>query len=307
MASLYDPNDHDSGAPMAGNANFWATARGLWENHEAVYATSAPPILTSARVMTGTNVSEAWKRWRLRGNRDLHPMRWRGHLTPSGGTPTVTVSVGTASTTSNVSGTGWLDVDVTPVAAEVQDCLLSMSAGVGVTLTLASAAVRLVPSARVARQASGWIGDDEVTDADDFPVCVEHVDRLERGPLLIARDRPLCVFDIAPKIDTTMGAKNVAEWVGGNTTSTDIMGRGLMPRVDERPRRYVIDAYVARVGSADAAVTIGVGAFRWEVPALGSWQSVEVVLPAEDHDVVASVAADVGTWCQVQGLQIWRM
>lgn len=309
MASTYDPNVHVAESPLAGNADFIAAAGGVWENHEAIYATHAPPILATGRTMTDTNVSvKEWMRWRVRGNLDLHTVRWRAHLTPAGGTPSVFVRVGTAQTAANVTGAGWLNVDVTPVAGGVQDCLMLCDAPApGLSLTGEAALVRLVPVARVTRQASGYVGDDEAPDDALVATSVEHLDRLERGPLLTARDRPACVFGIAPKIDSTMGAKSAAEWVAGNTTNTDIAGHGVMPAVDERPRRYIIDAFVAQSAAGTCAAELRVGSWRWQIPATGSWQAIEVVLPVGPLPVVGAVTAEVGVWAQFQGVQIWRL
>lgn len=308
MSGTYVPMPAIPGAPLAANdADVWTGSKSIWENHEAIYVQHAPRVQACARSISDTNVSRSWLRWRLRGNLDLHPLRWRAYLTPSGGTPTVTLSVGTATTTGNVSGTGWLNVDVTPVAGDVQDCLLSVSAGVGVSLTHDSSIAHLVPSARISRQASGYIGDDEDPDDTNVAINVEHIDRLERGPILIAKDRPHCVLGVSPKLAAVWGGKGITEWLGGNTTSSDVIGHAMMPRVDTRARRYIVDAFVATDTGAQVPCEVRVGAWRWQIPACGSWQSTTVILPPGPLPVSATVTTGAGIWAQLQGLQIWRL
>lgn len=309
MTTSYSPQSSVPGSPLPGDDDLWAGATSVWENHQGVYVQHAPLIFGQSRAMTGTNVVEQeWLRWRLRGNLDLHPMRWRGYCTPSGGgTPRVLLRCGTATAAANVSGTGWLDVDVTPVAGGVQDCIMYGDAsGVGVTLDVAACMARLVPSSRTTKQASGWIGDDEEPDAADAAVNIEYLDRLERGPLLIARDRPHCVTAVNPKIATSYGAKSITDWLGGNSSSTDIVGHALMPKVDDRPRRFIVDCYVAQSAAGTCVAELSIGSWRWQIPATGSWQSAEVVLPPEPLPIVASVTAS-GLWAQFQGVQVWRI
>lgn len=307
--ATYTPNIYSALAPLAGNASFYVgtASDGLWENHDGIYTGFTPPIACFAHPVTATNVTDqVLARWRVRGNVDKQPVRAWIRASNAAGTPTMRMLVGDQFSGANsVTADALYNLDVTPSnGSGVQDCVLYGTAGVGVTLTMKGGHVQLVPGAPSGLMPCGYTADDEQPDTAGWPINVEYLDRLLRAPLLLARERPVCVA--SHHADPSGGTKSLVGWIGGNSTAVDIAGYGLLPRVDEAPRRYIVDAYVEQTAAGACAAELRIGAWKWSIPSIGGWSSTEVVLPPGPLPIVAAVTATAGVFGRFTALQVWR-
>ncbi len=295
---------------ITGDTDLYGTY--LVPNHDEVYAAYTPPIVDAPSrgitIAAGSTNAEALV-WRIRGNRDLLTVRTRFRCTTTGGAASARVSIGGAGATSAPSGVeAWYTHNVTPLQGGVVDCGLTFTTGGGVSVDLARAQCYLVGAAPAAgRRPSGFArgySDHYVANA---AVASEHVSRYKNGPVHIARDRPVPVFEHITQ-PTTTGAKSLSAWQSFNSVGQDLVGRGSVPFCEDGTRPYVLDIYsVQDNGGGEFTLSIGAWSQRFTTPGIKGWNTVELELPRGPHEVRCSVKPGASNQLRVATVQLWRM
>lgn len=313
---VYAPNVSPQNAPLSGAASFWSN---IVANHAELYGIQ-PPLAEVGRSNTygqPTTDLKAW-RFRVRGNRDQQDVRCRVRASGTG-SPTVTLWLdGESSGAVTVAADAWYDMTVTgPNPGNVHDAYVEVDvpAGVGNTMTISRLLAYIVdpvgPTDTDPMRPSGYRNGGGLA-SPNWPVTVEYVERLRDAPVHMARERPVCVFcHMAPclEIGVSTSASDFGRWCAEDIAYAKLVGRGLLPSLtDDQPRRYVIDAFVSAGAGGDVPeAVLQVGSYAWPIPAVNSWQSVEVVLPHGPLDVLATLNPGASTIAQFDAVQIWRL
>ena len=305
----YTPNDLRR-PPVPGNAAEYAT---MTANHDELYLMHAPSIWEHSRPVAGFPGigTHTLLRWRLRGNLDRRALRTR--IYASGvSSPTIRAVVGDVTGSwSTVGAAAWHTLDITPsTRSGLLDCKLEASVPGGGSVELERGLSHILPSSPDLVNASGWVQDDGLATSGGA-IAVEHVERLRNGPVQLAADRPHCLFGFVSRVlsyGTSLPGKYTTEWSVDNQTFASVVGRGWMARGDRRPRRYIVDAYVARFsGSASVVAELQIGGWTWSVPVVDQWASVEVELPPGPHEITASIIPGASTGAKFDAVQVWRL
>lgn len=296
---------------LRGNATAYQT---LWGNHNEVYENTEPPIFD---VLFGESLPDSLTdslifTWRLRGNRDLMPVVLRVYAVTTPTTSVLTFRVGGSSTTANVTGAAaWYTMSITPLVAGPVVCSLSITTPAAEDLTITRMQCRLNASSPAASaRPSGYVRGDSVTIyAADEPVASEHVSRLLRGPICVARDRPACVALHLVRATAPTTAKSVRNWHVYDTANAETVGRLRVPRCATQARRYILDAYTLEsAGGGTAEVTIG--GIELSLASLGgtggAWHEFELHLAPGPHDIRVAIAPGTGNAARMSTFQIWR-
>ena len=218
---------------------------------------------------------------------------------------------GASTVTAAVSGSTFATytLTATPAAAN-EEWTLALAPGAGKVLEVCSMVAYWVAAAPGVRAyPSEWRQTLSANRSSNAPVHTELAARLLNGPVLIARDRPACVFSHLSQFDmlTPSFAKLTGwdAWGAQNNTDPTIVGRGRIPSADVRPRPYQVDYFLRSSNSTGG--TIRIGASEYAVTA-NAWGSFQVDLGPGDADVVAKVdACGVGDFAYFETVQAWRM
>ena len=140
-------------------------------------------------------------------------------------------------------------------------------------------------------------------------VSTEVTARALNGPVLVARDRPVCVFSHFWRADSSGSSfgkvQEQSAWgVSVSDLLTQVVGRGRIPKCDARPRRMVVTYYMR----AASNVTIGyltIGANVHEVTA-NTAGAFEVELGPGDADITATIGYVGALWAYFERVQVWR-
>lgn len=283
-------------------------------NHAECYENSEPPIfdIRFAESVPSNITDTLWLTWRLRGNQDLLPVKLAVYAESVDDTSVLTFRVGGESATANITAAGTYTLTVTPAVAGPVVCSLSVTVPALATLSIAQVQSRLSASSGPAAGLlpSGYTRVDSVgVYAANEPVSSEHVSRWLAGPVAVARSRPAAVATHIVRVVAPATAKSYRNWHAYNSTEYTLVGRLVIPRVSQRVRRYVLDAYTLEsVGGGKAEVTIG--GIEWSLPdlggAAGKWHELELDLPPGPHDVRVAIQAGTGNAARMTTFQAWR-
>lgn len=140
------------------------------------------------------------------------------------------------------------------------------------------------------------------------PISTELAARVLNGPVLIAKDRPVCVFSHFWRYDTdgsSFGKTSAtAAWGLDNSTEFMRVGRGRIPGCDLRARKFVV-TYFMRASSGSTKGYLTIGAETHDVTA-NAGGSFELVLGPTDVDIVAHMDAVGAGWAYFERVQVWR-
>lgn len=297
-------NPPETFASLRGNNAAWGL---MVANHNEVQAEYAPPIIDQPLMMTSTSTSFADRaHFRVRDNHALHDIRVRIRAGCTVGSGTIKVVIGTASVDQAVTGAqAWYDVDVTPLVAD-PDCYLRLKVtSGGHSLEVTALQVYVVPTAGT--DVSDWVSVDAgVWATGSSPVPSRVAEDLLNGAVLIARDRPFCIFSRVSDTAIAVSGKTAEAWGTENATAWQTMGAGLL----STPLDTVIsglcrlDAYVTRTGSPD--VSIAIGAQRWAFEATADGWYTTTMRIGQGGRITVSALPGASDEVAVRTLQIWR-
>lgn len=296
---------------LAGNASAYGT---IWENHNELYAADSVPVADWAFAETIADGVTALPifRWRARGNADLWTVRTRVYAESTSGTTTVIVSCGGVSTSAAVTTAGWYTLDVVPPVSGVASLELAVTIPGGATYTMTRVQCALVGAAPTAGTLPSRFARRDTSDVygANEPVNSEHVGRLLAGPVCVARSHPRCVASHVVRLALSGGAKTIRNWQGYNSTSWDTVGHLRIPRVSERARPYVLDAYTLETTADGSEVDIVIGGVEWRLRnlggATGTWHTATIDLPRGPHDVRVVARSGASNYVRVATFQAWR-
>jgi hypothetical protein len=146
----------------------------------------------------------------------------------------------------------------------------------------------------------------------NVPIHTEIAARLLNGPVLIARDRPACVFSHLREYNRTAPdfkeGKGWSEWGVEDNTLPRIVARGRIPMADVKTRPFLVDCYLrSSLAGAFGGGLLRIGGAEVAIPA-DQWHSFEVNLGRADADVTATIeACGAGEWAYFETIQVWRM
>lgn len=294
---------------LAGDSAAFST---LSLNGNEAYAVYSPPIVEHDRTISigAGATSQRVYPWMVRGNRDLLTIRTRIFATGGGGSSTLTVIVGGTTGIATASGAGaWYTIDIVPPRAGPIACELQVTTPGGVTVDVEQIQVYLVTAAPApGKLGSLFIGTVAGTVAGNESIASEHIERYMAQPVRIARDRPAVVAHHLAEL-TTSGAKDVGNWNSSSTTNWEPVGLLRVPRCDERPRSYWVDAYTIE-SAAGAVGSIAIGTVTIDLLSfggtIGKWTSQRVTLGVGPHEVRASIKPGSANSARIAALQIWR-
>ena len=294
---------------------------GLWDNHAELPDAYWQHVATSNHmVRTVDGNTYAWE-FRQRGNAGLAAVELHMVIdVTSTGVYEVSLSnVGAAVSDSGfTSGSGVQDViiGVTPDSADdayvitVQRVSGSNDADVlgWAVYSAFPSAPEAIPNYVETPASNPWL-------TSGYPVSVEHIERLLRGPGAVAADRPHCLLSHCIDDSTLSRIKlpvspDFRHWgvlgTSGSAARLDQCGYGAVLIEDERPRQVRIDVLIEAdfPGNVDPALRIG--GVEW-VPAVGVWSSTAITLGPGLHDVIASLAVADGESAVWRTIQIWRL
>lgn len=140
-------------------------------------------------------------------------------------------------------------------------------------------------------------------------VSTEVTARALNGPVLVARDRPVCVFSHFWRADSDGSSfgktQERSAWgVSVSDLLSQVVGRGRIPRCDARPRRMVVTYYM-RASSAAIRGYLTIGADVHEVTP-NTAGAFEVQLGPGDVDITATVGFVGALWAYFERVQVWR-
>ena len=221
------------------------------------------------------------------------------------------LSGGLATVTTPVAGTGPLVYTLTAYPdSDHDEWTLALAPAAGKVLEIQSIVAYWVSATPTARAfPSQWrltVASQRQTNA---PVHTELAARLLNGPVLIARDRPACVFSHLFPMNSTGGAfAKYGRWSAFgivDNVEPAIVGRGRIPAADVRPRPYLVEYYLR--SSNGTAGALRVGGAEYPVTA-NAWGSFQVDVAPADVDLVAKIeACGLGDYAYYETIQVWRM
>jgi hypothetical protein len=289
-------------------------------NHNELYGLAELSVASWHGVILGpANSNTSALRWRSRRGADRLDGGYGIELRVEVAARSVTgdlagalrLSGGVASVGSDVTGSTYAVYTLTATPNSTDDeWLLRLETLAGQEIEIASMVAYWVAAAPgVHAYPSEWRQAPSTVYGNEYPVHTEVAARLLNGPVLIARDRPVCVLchlhqaSLSGPTFSKIGGW-VAWGVSANTVPV-IVGRGRIPAADVRSRTYQVQYFLRssngtggsiRVGATETPVTAGaVGAFELE-------------LGAADVDVTASInACGPGEWAYFESIQVWRV
>lgn len=313
----YSPQDPEVFVPPFSPSN--GVLAGLWDNHAEMPGGYWQLVASSGHKVTTTDaVTYTWE-LKQRNNAGLATVEvhmvidapgtgvWDMVLSNSGATATDTVST---------SGSGEQDLiaTITPTtASDTYTLTLTRASGSGSATVLGwsaysanPSAVGSIPNYVPKPGTNSWM-------TSGYPVAVEHIERLLRGPGAVAADRPHCLFSHCIDDSTLAKSKNSPDFslwaVLGTATSAaraDQTGYGAVLIEDERARDVRVDVLVDAdtPGSTDAYLRIG--GIEW-APSTSGWSSTTITLGPGVHDVIGSLAVADGDAAVFLTIQVWRL
>lgn len=305
-------------APIT-SLEIWAD---LLERHDNLYQLFGPPIfcrsvgIDPAGLQLATLTDAVVHEWRYRGLGDELALvtRISARAVTDTGTLSVTVGAGTPVDVTIDSEAWRIYHVITPVAGPgPEEVVLSATVPSGDEIRLRSVEcfVLTVPIASRPETASGVLAAPSA--AVGRPITTEHVERGLAAPILLARERPLLVFNHSAPVFASgqlTGSWGVAVGAGAAAVNF-VVGRGTIGvplDAEARPRTYVVDVLWSRAdGSAVGDLKVGEApAIRVEAP---GWYARNVTAPP-GVDVTglirpeADAAANRGRY---DTIQIWQM
>jgi len=319
----YNPQDLGDLVPpietiVSGGSSPW---RICVENHGELYTMAETPVASwhGEPLQSPTGSEQTVLRWLSARGYDYAVgglgiqlrVEVRVRSTTAGAAGDVKLYGGTATVTSAVVGSSFATHTLTATpAAGNEEWTLALAPSSGKVLEVCSMVAYWVAAAPGVRAyPSEWRQTLTANRLSNVPVHTELVGRLLNGPVLIARDRPVCVFSHLWPFDVSGAtfAKYAAwaAWGTVNNTEPAIVARGRIPSSDVRPRPYQVD-YFLRTSDGTPG-TIRIGATEFPVTA-DVWGSFTVELGPSDVDITAQVdACGAGEWAYFETIQVWRM
>jgi len=299
--------------PIAADGTAYAR---LWDNHDELYSLytgvigdhSAAPVATPA----GPLLVNTW-RFTSRGGSDFGTAAGlRVKLTvvaTATGTGGV-VQLANAATAATVAVSGVLatyTVTVTPETADEQ-WLVNVTVNAASTVTIHAWSAEWVATPSAALFPSGWRRGAATWKAANAAINTEGFGRLTKGPVAIAKDRPICIFAHFARIGQSLLTKTKGRleqlWGRYDQDYQETAARGLMPRCDTRPRTYTVDWYLRSTGAGTATIRIGGQVIAVATPNV--WGTATFTLTQADHEFTVGVTAAVSQTTYFEALQIWR-
>jgi hypothetical protein len=159
---------------------------------------------------------------------------------------------------------------------------------------------------------SEWRQAPTLLGGPNVPIHTEIAGRLLNGPVLIARDRPACVFSHLREYDLAspdfQEGRAWSGWGVQDNTLPRIVARGRIPMADVKTRPFLVDCYLrSSLAGAFGGGLLRIGGTEVAIPA-DQWHSFEVDLGRADADVTATIeACGAGEWAYFETIQVWRM
>lgn len=305
--------------PAAPSSGGWW---GVLVNHNDMFQTYQPTVAQYAAkpfATTATGVDQDLYRFRsangadyavggsgLQLRVDLFARRTNGAAAAG----VVRLRGGAATVSANVTATTLTQVTLTadPAQADEEWFLVAQAASTD-TVEIAAWVAYWVPTAPGTRlYPSGFRAAGSYWVASNRAVPTELAARVLNGPVLVAQDRPVCVFSHIWRYNTDGSSYGktsaTAAWGLDNSTEYTRVGYGRVPGCDLRSRRFVVEYYLrASSGSIKGYLTVGAQTHEVTANADGSF---ELELGPADVDIVAHIDA-VGTgWAYFERVQVWR-
>lgn len=209
-----------------------------------------------------------------------------------------------------VTSTTWTQVTLTAAPASADEVWdIAAKVDTGDTLEIQSWVAYWVPTAPGTRlYPSGFRQVGSYWAASNQAVSTELAARVLNGPVLVAKDRPVCVFSHFWRYDTDGSSYGktsaTAAWGLDNSTDYTRVGYGRVPGCDLRTRRFVVTYYLrASSGSIKGYLTVGAQTHEVTANAAGSF---ELELGPADVDIVAHIDAVSTGWAYFERIQVWR-
>lgn len=296
---------------LLGTSTVYST---LAQDHNEVYENDGAPVVDFIffESLPANETDLRVFAWRVRGNRDLLPIRTRVYADSAVADSTITVTIGGVSASQTITAAaGWYEFNVTPSVGDVTTAMLSITTGATSVLTISRVTCRVAPSTPGARLASGFVRVDSVNFyAANEPVASEHVGRMLAGPVYVARERPRCVLSHVVRTRLAGGAKSIGNWQAYNSTSWELIGNGRVPKCASRSRPYVVDLFTMETTAGASQAQVVIGGFQTSLTDLGGptgrWHTFEVDLSPGPHDFRVSLYSGTGNYARVAACQVWR-
>lgn len=223
----------------------------------------------------------------------------------------LTLGGGAAAVTVNVTSTVMAKYTLTATpASSYATWTISALAALGDVVEVGSWVAYWVATAPGTRAyPSGFRQLTSYWNAANRAVSTEVTARALNGPVLVARDRPVCVFSHFWRADSDGSSFSkssaTSAWGVINTTERSRVGRGRVPQCDVRSRRMVVEYFLrASSGAILGFITVGSNAYQLSANVAGAF---EVELGPGDVDIVATVnGTGAGNWAYFERVQVWR-
>jgi hypothetical protein len=219
---------------------------------------------------------------------------------------------GSSTVTAAVSGSTFATytLTATPAAAN-EEWTLALAPGAGKVLEVCSMVAYWVASFPDNRAyPSEWRQAPAQLRFENVPIHTEVAARLLNGPVLIARDRPSCVFCHLREYNLSAPAFTKSQgwsaWGIQDSVKPQIVGRGRIPIADVRTRPFFVEYFLRSSGSI-AGGLIRIGGTEVSVQA-DAWGGFQIDLGRADADITATIdACGAGEWAYFETIQVWRM
>jgi hypothetical protein len=317
----YDPQDLGALVPPIETLGATSPWRICIENHDELYTLAETPVASwhGEPLVSPVGVEQNMLRFRsargadyLSGGQGIQlRVQVIAYATTAGAGGNVKLYGGASMVSVAVSGTTPTMYTLTATPDSSDDVwVLALAPAAGKELAIISMVafwVAATPGTRA--YPSGWRQTVPANASTNYPVHTELVARLLNGPVLIARDRPVCVFShLAPYDDRGRTFGKYGSWAAwgavGNTEPT-IVARGRIPASDVRTRPYLVEYFLRTSDGTNG--TLRIGATEYGVTA-DTWGSLQVELGPSDVDLTASVeACGSGEFAYFETIQVWRM
>ena len=317
----YDPQDLGALVPPIATTGVTSPYRICVANHDELYTLAETPVASwhGEPFQAPTGTEQTVLRWLSARGYDYASgglgiqlrVQVLARSTTAGAGGDVKLYGGSSTVTAAVSGSTFTTytLTATPAAAN-EEWTLALAPGAGKVLEVCSMVAYWVAAAPGVRAyPSQWRQTVTANYGTQYPIHTELVARMLNGPVLIARDRPVCVFSHLWPYDVSGAtfAKYAAwaAWGTVNNTEPAIVARGRIPSSDVRPRPYQVDYFLRTSDGTPGTIRIGATDFPVTADAFGSFT---VELGPSDVDIIAQVdACGAGEWAYFETIQVWRM
>jgi hypothetical protein len=261
----YVPLAAEDLAPIGLPANDAAYSQ-LIDSHDALYELTGPPIACGGGRETvpiwsetgGAFVDHA--KWRVYGNLDALPVStliiWRS-LTAGTAEARITIDgVDTATVTTVAGAYATVLIQVTPTTPlDPSEVVLALrhTGAAGTTQVCAIVSTYGGGTLAAGVRPSGFVRGAALLDAANGPIASEHIERLQRGPSWIARDRRATILTLLNDHTDVARYHSVTTLL---STAGAVCARFLLPAGDHAARLYRV-AVLLRGVSPICRVQIG--------------------------------------------------